>query len=93
MGFTIQAESCQIALNDNCCERISGGGQQRSNSRALTPRRQRNEGNTSTRISGGFYQINIAMAFILGGNNNAITTVQGNSIGTLSFQAVALPSG
>jgi len=41
-----------------------------------------------TRISGAFYQINVALSFIVGGNNNTITTIQGNNIDAINFKAL-----
>ena len=74
---------CQ--LNDKTCEAIRGGGHQRH----VTAKPSRSKGTPGARISAGFYQINIAMNFIVGGSGNSITTMQGNDIGSLSFRAIA----
>ena len=80
-------------LDDGCSEVIVGGGSSRSGQGALAPKPARDGGGRMTRISGGFYQINLAMNFIFGGNNNTITTIQGNDIGSISFKALGWSAG
>mgnify|MGYP006270751289 CR=1 FL=1 len=79
-------------LDEQCCAGCIGGGAKRPSQGSLTPKRQRDVGGGITRISGAFYQINVAMNFIFGGSNNSITTIQGNDIGTINFKALALAS-
>jgi hypothetical protein len=43
-----------------------------------------------TQISGGFYQINMAFNFIVGGTNNTISTMQGNAIDAINFKVLGL---
>lgn len=52
------------------------------------PGRDRGTMGRFTRISGAFYQINVALSFIVGGNNNTITTIQGNNIDAINFKAL-----
>ena len=75
-------------MDDGHCELIVGGGPSRSGQGVLASKPARDGGGRITRISGGFYQINLAMNFIFGGNNNTITTIQGNDIGSISFKAL-----
>jgi len=69
-------------LDATGCEQLSGGRRQRE---GMQPRQGR-----WTQISGGFYQINMAFNFIVGGTNNTISTMQGNAIDAINFKVLGL---
>lgn len=69
-------------LDATGCEQLSGGRRQRE---GIQPRQGR-----WTQISGGFYQINMAFNFIVGGTNNTISTMQGNAIDAINFKVLGL---
>ena len=70
-------------LDATGCEQLSGGRRQRGEM-------QPNALGRWTQISGGFYQINMAFNFIVGGNNNTISTMQGNAIDSINFKVLGL---
>ena len=77
-------------LDATGCEQLSGGRRQRE---GMQPRQGQGGPNALgrwTQISGGFYQINMAFNFIVGGNNNTISTMQGNAIDSINFKVLGL---
>ncbi|WP_398335069.1 hypothetical protein [Vulcanococcus sp.] len=69
---------------------LCGGARQRAQ---VLPHRAARNGEApgrAVKISGAFYQINIAFNFIMGGSNNTITNIQGNGIDSLSFKVLGL---
>jgi hypothetical protein len=69
---------------------LCGGARQRAQ---VLPHRAARNGEAPGRvvkISGAFYQINMAFNFIMGGSNNTITNIQGNGIDSLSFKVLGL---
>lgn len=66
-------------------EQVWGGGRRRASTAV--------GGARGARVSGAFYQINMAMNFIFAGNNNVITTIQGNNVDAISFKGIGWLSG
>jgi hypothetical protein len=69
---------------------LSGGARQRAQ---VLPHRAARNGEApgrAVKISGAFYQINMAFNFIMGGSSNTITNIQGNGIESLSFKVLGL---
>ena len=69
---------------------LCGGARQRAQ---VLPHRAARNGEApgrAVKISGAFYQINMAFNFIMGGSNNTITNIQGNGIDSLSFKVLGL---
>ena len=69
---------------------LSGGARQRAQALPLRSAKNGEAPGRATRISGAFYQINMAFNFIMGGTNNTITNIQGNGIESLSFKVLGL---
>jgi hypothetical protein len=69
---------------------LCGGRRQRSQALPLRAAKNGEAPGRATRISGAFYQINMAFNFIIGGTNNTITNIQGNGIESLSFKVLGL---
>jgi hypothetical protein len=69
---------------------LCGGARQRSQALPLRAAKNGEAPGRATRISGAFYQINMAFNFIMGGTNNTITNIQGNGIESLSFKVLGL---
>jgi hypothetical protein len=69
-------------------ERLCGGTRQRSQPLPVRSPRNGDAVGRVTKISGAFYQINMAFNFIVGGTNNTITNIQGNGIEAISFKAL-----
>jgi len=67
---------------------LCGGARQRSQALPLRAAKNGEAPGRATRISGAFYQINMAFNFIIGGSNNTITNIQGNGIESLSFKVL-----
>ena len=69
---------------------LCGGARQRAQ---VLPHRAARNGEApgrAVKISGAFYQINMAFNFIMGGSSNTITNIQGNGIESLSFKVLGL---
>ncbi len=69
---------------------LCGGARQRAQVLPLRAAKNGEGPGRATRISGAFYQINMAFNFIMGGTNNTITNIQGNGIESLSFKVLGL---
>jgi len=69
---------------------LCGGARQRAQALPLRSAKNGEAPGRATRISGAFYQINMAFNFIIGGTNNTITNIQGNGIESLSFKVLGL---
>lgn len=67
---------------------LRGGARQRAQALPLRAAKNGEAPGRATRISGAFYQINMAFNFIIGGSNNTITNIQGNGIESLSFKVL-----
>lgn len=72
------------------CEQVCGGRRQQGGTPPSRSQREPNALGRWTQISGGFYQINMAFNFIVGGNNNTISTMQGNAIDAINFKVLGL---
>lgn len=77
-------------LDAKGCEQLSGGRRQRGGVQLSQGQRDPNALGRWTQISGGFYQINMAFNFIVGGTNNTISTMQGNAIDAINFKVLGL---
>ena len=77
-------------LDTTCSEHISGGRRPSTAVQAPQGSRDSNALGRWTEISSGFYQINIAFNFIVGGNNNSISNQQGNNIDAINFKVLGM---
>jgi hypothetical protein len=76
-------------LDSSISEAIRGGSRRRNTPLANPGRGVPAKTARSPLVSATMYQINIAFNFILGGNNNSISTVQGNGVDGMRIVAHA----
>lgn len=92
-----QSQRCSVkkkfpfgqVLDSSISEAIRGGARRRNSPVANPGRGVPVKTARSPLVSAAMYQINIAFNFILGGNNNSISTVQGNGVDGMRIVAHA----